>query len=180
MTTVINLFGGPGIGKSTFAAQIFFKMKLAQISCELVTEYVKQWAWEDRKPVTYDQFYFFGKQVRKEYTLYNKVDFIITDSSAPIVAYYAKVYGTDNLAHCFQNMTKEFYKMGEDRNIKYINIFLEREPGTYKKEGRFNTEEEAITIDKDMKTYFNSTGIEFVSIPANLISVNKFIEEYLT
>ncbi len=39
------MFGGPGTGKSTSAAGLFFKMKLAQMEVELVTEYAKDLVW---------------------------------------------------------------------------------------------------------------------------------------
>jgi len=40
-TKVINLFAGPGAGKSTTAAGLFAEMKRANVDVELVTEYVK-------------------------------------------------------------------------------------------------------------------------------------------
>jgi len=49
MTRVINLLGGPGVGKSTAAAKLFAKYKDEGKSVELVREYVKDWAWEGRK-----------------------------------------------------------------------------------------------------------------------------------
>lgn len=43
---VINLFGGPGSGKSTGAAYIFSQLKMKGINCELITEYAKDKTWE--------------------------------------------------------------------------------------------------------------------------------------
>lgn len=37
----INLFAGPGTGKSTTAAGVFFEMKRSGMSVEYVTEYAK-------------------------------------------------------------------------------------------------------------------------------------------
>ena len=39
---VVNLFAGPGTGKSTVAAQIFAHLKWQGFSCELVTEFAKE------------------------------------------------------------------------------------------------------------------------------------------
>ena len=36
-----NLFGAPGAGKSTGAAYVFSKLKMAGINAELVTEFAK-------------------------------------------------------------------------------------------------------------------------------------------
>ena len=38
---IINLFGAPGVGKSTGAAYIFSKLKMAGMNAELVTEFAK-------------------------------------------------------------------------------------------------------------------------------------------
>lgn len=40
-TIIVNLFAGPGAGKSTGAAYIFSKLKLAGIDCEYVSEFAK-------------------------------------------------------------------------------------------------------------------------------------------
>ena len=43
---VINLFGGPGCGKSTAASYIFSKLKMLGINAELATEFAKDKTWE--------------------------------------------------------------------------------------------------------------------------------------
>jgi ATP:corrinoid adenosyltransferase len=65
-TTVISLFAGPGAGKSTSAAYLYAHLKNRGVNSELVREYVKDRAWEERQIGTYDQIYFLGKQVRRE------------------------------------------------------------------------------------------------------------------
>ena len=47
-TIIVNLFGGPGTGKSTGAAYIFSQLKLAGIDCEFVSEFAKDKVWERR------------------------------------------------------------------------------------------------------------------------------------
>jgi len=44
---VINLFGGPGCGKSTAAAGLFHLMKSNHMSVELVNEFAKEIVWEN-------------------------------------------------------------------------------------------------------------------------------------
>lgn len=88
-TLVLNLFGGPGIGKSTSAAYIFYKLKSLGVNAELVREYVKDWAWDQRHINIWDQLYFLGKQIRRESMLYSKVDVIVTD--APVALLRRKV-----------------------------------------------------------------------------------------
>ena len=40
MTKVINLFGGPGAGKSTIASGLFYHMKIAGYNVEMTGEWV--------------------------------------------------------------------------------------------------------------------------------------------
>jgi tRNA uridine 5-carbamoylmethylation protein Kti12 len=89
MTKVLSLVSGPGVGKSTVAAKLFAALKCDHKSVELCTEYVKSWAWENRKPVDFDQFFFFGKQSRRECSLFGNVDLVVTDAPVLLTSYYA-------------------------------------------------------------------------------------------
>ena len=44
---VINLFAGPGTGKSTTAAGLFYKMKSKGYMVELVTEFAKDLVYQE-------------------------------------------------------------------------------------------------------------------------------------
>jgi adenylate kinase family enzyme len=56
-TIIVNLFAGPGAGKSTGAAYVFAKLKLAGIDCEYVSEFAKDKVWENNSEVFKNQFY---------------------------------------------------------------------------------------------------------------------------
>lgn len=175
MSVVINLYGGPGTGKSTTAAGLFSEMKQAGVNAELLQEYVKQWAWEKRVPVAYDQFYIFGKQARKEYTLFDKVDAIVTDCPVSMCAFYGWMYGGTQQANLFKDMVKTYYSM-VGQNHKYVHVWLNRVKA-YNPKGRFQTEEEARAIDVNMKAYLESEcGIEFVSMDADTGVVPKLMD----
>jgi ABC-type glutathione transport system ATPase component len=47
-TIMVNIYGGPGCGKSTTAAGVFTLLKIHKIDCELVTEFAKDLTWENR------------------------------------------------------------------------------------------------------------------------------------
>ena len=79
-TYVLNLFGPPGAGKSTGAAYIFAKLKMAGVNAELVTEFAKDKVWEGNEAVFKNQAYIFGKQSFKISRCEDKVDVIVTDS----------------------------------------------------------------------------------------------------
>ena len=88
-TLIVNLFAGPGAGKSTGAAYIFAKLKMAGIDCEYVSEYAKDRVWQDDQfPLQHCQLYVIGKQCLKIERLLGKVDVIITDSPIALGSMY--------------------------------------------------------------------------------------------
>jgi hypothetical protein len=89
---IINLFGGPGISKSTTAAGVFSLLKLHNVECELVTEFAKELVWEERQRTLKNQQYIFGEQYHRLWRVADKVDVVITD--CPLLL--GIVYGTIN------------------------------------------------------------------------------------
>lgn len=144
-TTVINLFGGSGCGKSTTAALLFARMKLLGMHVELVREYVKYWAWNDRKVKEHDQLYLLGKQSAYESMLYGKVDYIVTDSPVLLAGLYQEIRsnGQENYV---TEAAKSFLSQSRRNGVSYRNFFLERSK-PFDTRGRWETEEEAKEID---------------------------------
>lgn len=150
-TTVINLFGGSGCGKSTTAALLFARLKLMGAHVELVREYVKYWAWNDRKVKEFDQLYLVGKQSAYESMLYGKVDYIVTDSPILLAGVYQN-YRSDGKYQYVNKVAMDFMKQGKDRGVEYKNFFLVRNK-PFDPRGRWETEDEAKDIDKFIYSY---------------------------
>ena len=145
-TTVISVYGGPGAGKSTSAAYIYYLLKASGENTELVREYVKDWAWEGRKINTYDQIYFLGKQIRHESMLFGKAKWIVTDSPIFMSVYYASLYCTPGLAEGVKSAVVAFYNQTLEDGIQHYHVLLHRTK-PYAKEGRYQSEAEALQID---------------------------------
>lgn len=145
-TVIINLYGGPGTGKSTSAAYLYYLLKECGLNAELVREYVKDWAWEERKISTYDQIYFLGKQSRRESLLYGKVDAIVTDSPVMLGAFYAERYCPHRIADGVAHLTAAFYQQAHEDGHVHHHVMLRRSKG-YNPAGRFQTEAEAREMD---------------------------------
>lgn len=150
-TTVINLWGGPGAGKSTSAAYLFSKLKMAGYDAELVREYVKDWVWEDRKIGRHDQVYFLGKQMKRESMLYGKVEVIVTDAPVMLNSYYAQLHSDAKTAAGIQQILQSFY--ASDEAIHHH--FLLYRSKAYNNNGRFQTEEQAKGIDVGLFHFMN-------------------------
>jgi len=146
---IINLYGGPGAGKSTVAAGLFNLMnKTFQglPSAELVTEYAKDLNWENRHTTLQNQFYVDAKQYRNLFRVVDSgVDIIITDSPVMKGSYYAKRY----CPH-FPDAYHETLKFFDDTLGLSMNIFLKR-AGDYQQLGRNEPEEAAREMDDGLE-----------------------------
>lgn len=117
-TLIVNLYAGPGAGKSTAAAYIFAKLKMAGVDCEYVPEYAKDRTWQgDHFPLEKCQLYVTGKQALRIARLVGKVRVIITDSPIALGSLY-----TDE---------QPYKDISIYEGCKYkdqLNIFLNRGP----------------------------------------------------
>lgn len=174
-TVIINLYGGPGTGKSTMAAAIFFEMKARGLNVELVREFVKDWAWEGRKIKHNEQIYIFAKQAFRESIFYGKVDYVVTDSPLFLSEVYESHYFGN--AKLTGGLYKKWLQANKDEMIS-VNYFLNR-PLKYQQEGRYETEEEAKMIDNKIKSALKSQGIPFKKV--NTINgEKKIVDDLLT
>lgn len=151
----INLYGGPGSGKSTLSALLFAELKLRQKKVELVREYAKEMVYQDydmhnlRNPI---RIFILAEQMRRESILHDKVDFLITDSPVLIAAYYY------NNIHAIE-LAKQMLYPNE------YHFFIKRDDELpFEKYGRSHDEDEAKKIDDEMKTFLNKENIKFFEI----------------
>lgn len=149
---VVNLIGGPGSGKSTIAAGLFYELKKLGYKAELVTEYAKDKVYEKSFKTLSDQFYVFGHQFHKIWTLIGEADIIITDSPFILSIYYSKMD-----SEYFEPFVVEQYK-----KFNNITCFVNRET-KYQTNGRMQTEEEAIAIDLQVKQMLERNNIPYMT-----------------
>lgn len=150
MTILINLLGAPSVGKSTTAGRLFAKLKGMDLNAEYVQEYVKQWVYIGRTVSPYDQFHLFGQEAHNQSHLFNKVDFIISDSPVMLTAFYHLYANGDN---ALREVCKDFYDMAERLdNVKVLNFLLPRKK-EYQNVGRFHTQEQADEIEHLLRCF---------------------------
>jgi hypothetical protein len=160
MTTIISLFGGPGAGKSTTSAGLFAQLKQDGHTAEYVQEWVKMWAYENKHIEAYDQFYIFGKQMRKESCLLGKVDYVVTDSPVLLSLFYGRKYCPPAVALAIEASVKAYFSLLEEGGHKQINFLLKRQKA-YNPVGRYQTEQEAVAFDGEIESLLTELSVPF-------------------
>lgn len=162
MKKIICLYGGPGSGKSTTAAGLFYEAKRSGLNCELNREYVKDWVWEDRKIQPGDQTYYFAKQARKERIYMQKgLDLIITDSPLILTHYYGMLFDPfEQTSNTSLVMLKHHHEICKYYGYKVEHFVINRTK-EYNSAGRLQTKEEAIEIDKGILNLLNVMDIKY-------------------
>ena len=168
-TLVVNLFSGPGAGKSTFQAGLYWELKWKGVNVEMAMEYAKDIVYEESTKKLDNQIYVFGKQHHRMNRINGKVDVLIADAPLILSAIYDK---TNN---------KGFHKLilKEMSRMENLNIYIERNERHYDKRGRVqSTVGEAKEVDNRVKEFLDKNGVEYVTIYSakkNLGSLVKIV-----
>lgn len=165
-TRIINLFGGPGCGKSTTAAELFGAMKRKGYSVELVTEFAKRLVWEERLTTLHNnQAYVHGKQLHYLDNVVGKVDYVVTDSPTVLSAIYAPI----GYPQSFTAFVLDIFNRYDN-----FNIVLKREK-PYVPVGRTQTEDEAKKLDVKISDWLTFVNIPFTVIPGDEFAVRSIL-----
>lgn len=175
MSKLINLFGGPGIGKSGIAAGITYKMKKKHINVNQPYEFPKRLAWDNNIPAISDQLYVFANQHRGIAECYGKVDYIVIDS--PILfstiyhRYYTKGYPAEMYGKVFHDMVIDLH-----RRYGSINILLERGATIHNDDERFQDYQQSVEIDKLCKKVLDETRSPYHTVKVDSNSVKNIMK----
>ena len=171
--TVINFYGGPGSGKSTAAAGLFYHMKIAGYNVELTDEFAKECVWEGNLPMLADQLWVLGHQHRKILRLSDKVDYIITDSPVLLSPIYRNRYGEALYSDLIDKMALECYNL----YTRNINFMLKR-PDQFDQEGRAQNYEETLEIDAAIVEQLEKLNIQYIKLESgdNATAAYRYIK----
>jgi nicotinamide riboside kinase len=169
---IVNLFGGPGSGKSTTAAGLFHKLKLAGYNCELVTEFAKHITWKEDFNTLKNQIYVFAKQHDRMFHLKDKVDVIITDSPIIMGLSYCN---WDIVSKSLEQLVVDEFNRDDAINL---NIFVNRVK-PYNPSGRSQSEDEAKLKDKEIKALLDKYNVDYSSINGDKRIVKQLKEKII-
>lgn len=177
-TVVVNLFAGPGAGKTTCAWEIASELKKRGIEAEYVSEYAKEFVWDGRTDILdgslEHQKMLFTEQAHRINRLLGKVDVVVTDSPTILGLLYQKEPNSDFEAQVLHDFNGH----------KNFNLFINRGQ-VFQQAGRIHNAAESIAIDKRVQdflqahqiyygTYYHSTvGVLVNNIIKNLANVNQ-------
>lgn len=176
MSKIINIFGGPGIGKSSIAAGITYKLKKNHISCDQPYEFPKLLAWDDNHSAIQDQLYVLANQHRGIVKSYGKVDYIVLDSPILLSLTYRNYYkGTEYPSSLYG---ESFDKMVLDTFNQYdnINIVLDRADGVHNNDERYQNLEESKELDVVIENSLIENNIPFHKIKVDDGTVDNIMK----
>lgn len=165
---VINLFAGPGSGKSTTAAGLFYHMKCAGVEVELVQEYAKDMVWEGRHNILEDQIYIFAKQQRRIARLKNHgLQWVITDSPIPLGLCYTK---PEDQSDAFQDLVMQVFNSYENYNF-YLTRNVQYNPNGRNQK----TEQEAMQVDDKLTHMLTHNQIPYLTVQGGTSAVKDIL-----
>jgi len=147
---VINLLGGPGLGKSTTAAHLLYLLKTKGYDAELVPEHAKLLFYMEVSKLQWNnQLEILSNQYKWLHCLNDKIDYAIVDS--PLIN--SAIYVDD--PHINKLSLNLFNKFSN------TNFLLSREDSYYSNNGRGQTLEEARLIDRKVELFLNRNNIPY-------------------
>lgn len=168
---IVNLFGGPGAGKSTLASGVFHIFKREGMNCEFVHEFAKELAWEKRLDALQNQVYILGNQMQMYNRCSEQVECIITDTSILYGTIYDRKYNHSPYPEEFEALILAAF-----RSMRTLNFYIERiKP--YNPVGRYQDETDAIDIDRRVRCALKEFSIPYLVIPGDDLGMHIMVEE---
>lgn len=167
-TKIVNLFAGPGAGKSTTAAGLFHAKKMLGESVELVTEFAKDLTYDGHTRGLGNQLTILGEQFNRLWRLNGQVEWVITDSPLPLGILYSegpfsKAWFTGAVLGAFESF--------DNRNF-YI-----RRKKAYVPEGRNQTEQVAIQVDRRVHGLLDAMAMPYRVVDGDEAAVTLIMAE---
>lgn len=166
----INIFAGPGTGKSTTAHGLMYRMKMDGHKVEFVPEYAKELTYGKDSIKLSDQILLLGQQHHRVFRLKDELDYVIHDS--PFVM--GMVYAQEEFVPLpeFEALILAMYK-----RYNHMNFFIERDNDhhKYQEYGRNQNLEEAQEKDTQIKEWLTEKDIPFFTVKMGQETVQEIL-----
>lgn len=158
-TKVVNLYGGPCIGKTTLAASVFAYLKKSGVDVELVSEYARDMVYDGAFKTLENQLYIFAHQHHRLWRLRGKVEVVVTDSPLLLTLPYDPT----------QDPAFKAFVYHEYRKFHNLDFILKRETQFTRDGGRRHDEEESLTVDIKIREILDDFKIPYAWADFNTI-----------
>lgn len=164
-TLIVDIFGGPGAGKSTTALQLVAELKKLGYHADYVSEVAKELVYakdfEHLDGTLKNQSKILSEQKRRLDIMLDNVDVVVTDS--PLLLYI--VYLKENAPEYIESVFSQY------ENYNNYNVVVERDLSVkFEQEGRIHNLEESIKKDDEIITLLDSHNIDYQRFDRNNIA----------
>lgn len=167
---LINLFGGPAVGKTTAAASLFTSLKREHVDCTLVGEFAQELILEGNTSSLGDQLYVTANQYHRIKTAYDAFTVTIVDS--PILL--GIVYQRD-LPSAFNELMLHLHKMFHSLNV----LLVRQQEYSHTLSGRLHGLTESIGLDREIQTMLDSHGVRYFTQDRSQEELTQFLTEQI-
>lgn len=151
----VNLFGGPGAGKTVMAARMFAGLKMMGVEAMNPEEHAKLAILSGRPWLLDEQIIMAGKTMETMFNLKDKASVIIMDSPILLCSVYGK-----REPPAFHSLIEDVHK-----RFNHVNIMVIRdEKAGYDPSNRREDQEQALLIDHLLTNKIESIGEDFLSV----------------
>jgi hypothetical protein len=161
---VINIWGGPGSGKSTTAAGLYYMMKCRGYDVELVREFAKDLVYAGKLDLLAKQEAVSAIQVGRQGILRGKVKYIITDSPILLGLHYGESLPLD-----FRVLLRREWDKYDSANVLLTRV------KPYHTNGRVQTEEEAVRKDLVIGAWMVSEGVPHIDVDGDRFAPERIL-----
>lgn len=153
---VVNMFGAPGVGKTTKALMTTALLKEKQIDAEISLEVVKSYIHSGAEKLLAYQNYIFAEQERSIHFLLDsrEAEFAITDSPLLLPV----IYASKDYPVYFKDLVFETFNTYQN-----INFFIHRNH-KYSFNSRVHNEEQSDLISKKLYAFLVNNNIPFIEM----------------
>lgn len=164
------MFGGPSAGKTTAALELTARLKRAGFAAEYVPEVAKDIIHENTTQLYQFQDWISAEQNRRQGRLIGQYEYIVTDSPLLLGIFY-----------CPPNYYPSFKQLILEKFWSYnnINFYLERTK-PYDPNGRYQDEDGAVQLDRQMRAYMKDAGIPLTFIKSDDDVVTNLLDALIS